>query len=416
MTDPDNAAGRASTGEPRPLGPAEADTWAAARLRALHEMPYLASALFRVTPLAVPGQGIIGVDSNWRLYVDPDLLATWSPAAAAGALLHEVCHLIRDHHARRVGRRVSDVLLWNIAADAEINDDLLAAGIELPLQPVTPELLGASDGLLAEEYLDHLHASLTPRVAVACGSGAGGEPLSCEVEEENPDSPTELEQQLIRHQIASAIRAAADHGTGRSGNAPAGMRRWADQVLGPSHVPWERQLRAGLRRGLAERAGQLDFRYHRPGRRQIPDIVTPAMVQPVPSVVTVLDTSASMSDAHLSTALREIDAICRRAGLPDGGHRVMTADARPYGVDRIRSAREVRMSGGGGTDLRPAIHAALAVRPKPDVLVVCTDGRTPWPQHRPPGLTAVIVVLITDGSDTPTVPAWARAIRVPVTG
>jgi len=44
---------------------------------------------------------------------------------------------------------------------------------------------------------------------------------------------------------------------------------------------------------------------------------------------------------------------------------------------------------GGGTDLRTGFAKALRTRPRPDVVVVGTDGRTPWPDSRPACRTVV---------------------------
>ncbi len=63
-----------------------------------------------------------------------------------------------------------DARLWVQAADAEINDDLVPAGLDLPGRPVLPADLGAPDGLLAEQYFE---ASTTDRSAEK-NSGGGG--------------------------------------------------------------------------------------------------------------------------------------------------------------------------------------------------------------------------------------------------
>ena len=59
--------------------------------------------------------------------------------------------------------------------------------------------------------------------------------------------------------------------------------------------------------------------------------------------------------------------------------------------------------------MRVGLAAALALPPRPDLVVVATDGFTPWPDRRPPGV--VVVALIGGG---PPAPPWARTIRVPV--
>lgn len=63
--------------------------------------------------------------------------------------VHEVSHLLRDHHGRseRVAREhglsgPGERLRMNIAADCEINDDAFGDGLVQPEGAVTPEFLG----------------------------------------------------------------------------------------------------------------------------------------------------------------------------------------------------------------------------------------------------------------------------------
>jgi hypothetical protein len=55
------------------------------------------------------------------------------------------------------------------------------------------------------------------------------------------------------------------------------------------------------------------------------------------------------------------------------------------------------------------IAAACALRPRPAITVVLTDGYTPWPDRAPKGMR-VIVALLGDASRD--APPWARAVRV----
>jgi predicted metal-dependent peptidase len=399
----------------RPLRPDEVDDLAAARLLALDWMPYLATALFEVTPVASPGLGTFAVDARWRLYVDPAQLLAWGPRDAAGVLLHEVGHLLRAHHDRHAEHPRSDALLWNLAGDAEINDDLRAAGIPLPGSPITPGSIAQPDGQLAERYFEHLLQECDDAPDPACGSGAGGRPVACEADEEGlPPGRTPLDQDLIRRKVAQDVEVAGGHGGGaHAGSVPGGWRRWAAELLAPPAVAWERRLRQAVRRGLALRAGQLDTSYRRPGRRRVPNVVTPGMVRPQLHVGVVLDTSSSMSEAQLRTAIAELDAICRRAGIGPDERVVVTADVDVHEVPRLRHARQLPILGGGGTDLRPALAYVHQHRRRPHVIVVLTDGFTPWPSEVLTG-SRVIAVLIdrTDGQVPPDPPSWIDTIRI----
>ncbi|MCC5950391.1 MAG: hypothetical protein JJT89_18210 [Nitriliruptoraceae bacterium] len=138
-------------------------------------------------------------------------------------------------------------------------------------------------------------------------------------------------------------------------------------------------------------------------------MVLPGTVQPVPTVGVVLDTSASMSRRQLTAALTELEALCRRSGLAAEDRVVATADVVVHEVGHLRRAVDLPLVGGGGTDLRPALHHVATHRRRPDLVVVLT----PWPSHAPP-TAGVLVVLIarTDGQRPPSPPRWAEVVRI----
>ena len=407
----------------RPLAPAEADAFRLARLTAADAMPYFMHALFAVTPLAWPGLGTFSVDRDWRLYMDPDLLtgpAAWTPVAAGWVLLHEIGHLIRDHAARyTMLPRPQIHLAWNLATDAEINDDLIAARAALPGDPVTPAALGLPDRGVAEDYYAELIRDLDTLTGyddggTGCGSGAGGPAPPGELP---PDATLDGEAvtgigpaggDLIRRQIAQDIKT-YQPGTGR-GTVPAGLDRWASDMLRPPVVPWPQVLRAAIRKAIANRAGCTDYTYSRPSRRRVPRIVKPAMRGPAVRVTVVVDTSGSMSADDLAAALSEVDGVLRSSGVARDQVRVLSCDAASGKPARVRSVSDVCLTGGGGTDMRIGIAAAAKARPAPDVIIVLSDGDTPWPDQ--PGQARLVCAIISPQPPAGT-PEWAVTVHVP---
>jgi hypothetical protein len=57
------------------------------------------------------------------------------------------------------------------------------------------------------------------------------------------------------------------------------------------------------------------------------------------------------------------------------------------------------------------IAAAAQINPKPHIVVVLTDGYTPWPKMPPRGVEYVIAAL-TDKSTQSTVPSWIHTVIV----
>lgn len=403
----------------RPLTADEESAFRLARLAAVEGMPYLAQALFAMTPMASPGLGTFGVDRAWRLYMDPALLVgpgAWPVPVTAAILLHEVGHLLRDHCGRAAALPAPrDDLAWNYAGDAEINDDLLAAAVPLPSGAVTPEALGQPPHGLAEDY----YAALTRRPSPlgqgddasggGCGSGAGCDPLPGELDVDTDPGITAAEGDLVRRQVAQAVRDRSE-GSGR-GTVPAGLERWASTVLAPPTVPWQQVLRAAVRRAVANRVGRLNYTYSRPPRRPVPGVVTPAMRGPAAVVSIVVDTSGSMSSDHLDAALSEVAGVLRAAGVDRERVHVLACDADTTTPRRVRSVADVPLQGGGGTDMRVGIAAAEKGHPQPQVVIVLTDGLTPWPD-RP---TRALLVCAVISPDSPSgTPSWARTVHVPI--
>lgn len=421
-----------------PLDEASRARLGTARLLAVESAPYLAHALFRMVPVAAHGLGTFAVDRAWRLYIDPRALLDWPPDQAAGVLVHEAEHLIRDHAGRAgdLGPRV-DHRRWNYATDAAINDDLVRGEISLPEGAVTPAGLGLPANGIEEAYYDALSghpACSRPDPAQrtgqdgtqgdpggqssdddgdggGCGSGAG-EPVPGWELPTGPTGPEAVspgQARVIRRQVAEQVRAAASTA---AGSVPASLDRWADRELSPATVRWQQVFGSAVRRAIAWRTGARDYTWTRLPRRRLPGVLTPAMRSPKVTVATVLDTSASMSEASVTAALGEIDAIARTAGIDSGGLSVVSVDAAVASTSRVRRAGEVRVAGGGGTDMRVGIAAALALRPRPDVVVVLTDGYTPWPD-RAPAARVVVGLIGPAAAPAGSVPGWATTVSIP---
>jgi predicted metal-dependent peptidase len=210
---------------------------------------------------------------------------------------------------------------------------------------------------------------------------------------------------LLRRQVAQDVIAHSK----QPGTVPAGLLRWAEEVLAPK-VNWRAVLAAEVRRAVAEVSGAVDYSYRRPSRRSAVSgpVVLPALRRPVPEVAVVCDTSGSMTDDLLAMVLAEVEGLLRALGLARQV-RVLACDTAVAPAQRVSSARQVQLVGGGGTDMGAGIGAAAALRPRPAVTVVLTDGYTPWPAKAPKGMRVVVGLL---GDQAPDAPSWARAVRV----
>jgi predicted metal-dependent peptidase len=381
----------------------------AARYTAAEARPYLASALYALTVVPSGQVRTMAVDRHWRCYAAPAFVEATGVEELAGVWVHEVAHLLRDHHGRAdrlPAAEQGDRLRVNIAQDCEINDDLLSDGLRLPEGRVEPRQFGLPAGGMFEVYLPGIPP--TPEHGPDCGSGAHGVPAPWDLGESGAGvaglGPVEAE--ALRRRTAQAMRA---HQRSR-GSLPAGWRRWADEVLEPT-VDWRKALTGAVREAVAWAGGAVDYTYRRPSRRTPAlggRVVLPSLRRPLPRVAIVVDTSGSMGEDDLAAALAEVSGVLREVGV--GGNRVavLACDADVQAVARVTAVDQVELAGGGGTDMTVGIERALAAPERPQIVVVLTDGHTPWPPE--PVSCRLIVALI--GEDAPEPPAWAEAVRI----
>ncbi|MEZ0108517.1 hypothetical protein ABH920_002518 [Catenulispora sp. EB89] len=396
----------------------------AARHLAVTTCPYLAVALHAIAVVPTYAVPTMGVDRHWRCYVNPAFVRAHPVRELAGVWLHEVSHLVRDHHTR--ARRLTEAsarheaagrpgsapldpdnprreqVRLNIAMDLEINDDLFESlrgpdkprtlhrrsktddaddandtTPRLPEGALTPSRLRIANCDLFEQYLHHVTPTMVADHWTDCGSGAHDGPVPWEDDAAGAHPLGPHEAAAIRISVRDAIAA------GR-GTAPSGWQRWAEHY-GKAPQDWRTLLGAAFRTSLGAAGGAGDYTYRRPNRRTASlggRLVLPGLHRPLPQVAVVIDTSGSVSDMDLGSALTEVAAITRALGVTGRNVAVYTCDAAVQTAQNVCRAEELTLVGGGGTDLREGIRAAMTRQPRPDVTVVLTDGGTPWPEEQ----------------------------------
>ncbi|MEV4098194.1 vWA domain-containing protein [Streptosporangium saharense] len=389
----------------------------AARLLAARARPYLATALFALHAVESRRVPTMAVDRYWRCYVSPRFVARTPVEELAGVWVHEVSHLLRDHHGRsdRVALErgltgPGERLRMNIAADCEINDDVYGDGLVRPEGVVEPRTLRLREGQLMEDYLRQFRLGPYTQglVWLDCGSGADGLEREWDLGPDGAYGLSPQERDAVRFRVAEGI-------VGRPGDAPQGWRRWAEEAFHPPQ-PWRDLLGAAVRSAVSASGVGEDHVYGRPSRRatSLPGVVLPSLRRRPPRVAVVVDTSGSVSDAELGGALVEIAAIVRAVGGRRDLVSVLSCDAAAQAVNRLCRSEGIALVGGGGTDLRAGFARALRARPVPDVVVVLTDGQTPWPEVRPACRTVVGLfsrkVRSSYVPDSP--PGWARVVTI----
>ena len=383
--------------------------------------PYLGALLWALRPTPVQGLGTFGINPKLQLVYDPDKLQEWSIEHCATVLYHECGHILRDHAGRAAMVADRDPKAWNIAGDAEINDDLASEQCKWPFVPIYPKNLTPPQpaGLTAEEYYAHM-----PLVTVGMasdGDGKGNQKFpgqgKCQgVHPSDDDSKGDgvhpIEVELIRRQVAQDVQ---DMVKSR-GTVPAWMQLWAQHLLEPK-VDWRRMLRAEVRRAASDVMGQVDFRYKRPSRRTVvlPDLILPILRMPEIQIAVVVDTSGSMlggpdNVSDLERAMAELSGVIKHFGR-HSGVQVYAVDAAVASAKRVFKLSQISLAGGGGTNMCVGIEAAVNGKPKPNIVIVLTDGATPWPTT-PISNVRVIAGVIGNERVHSAVPTWIRVVPI----
>jgi len=412
--------------------PPVGDAVAAAKLWLIADagarLPYLARGLYALVTVETHEVARLASDEHWRLYVNPDWVASTTVEDLARALSHELWHLLLDHagRARSLGVDRATAGAWHEATDLAICDTLAPEGVvPADLVSAATELRAEHRGTLppgrpAEEYwatLARLPAGDTSEPGEDAeddgpahhGSSVDGRPRPWEL-------PPEADVGAVDEGHAGGIReVVAIEYRGRKGgrgDTPGEAARWVRRMTEPT-LPWEQLLAQSVRRGVGWTSGRTHTTWTRPNRRasSTPGMFLPGWRRPNPTVAMVVDTSGSVDDALLARAMGEVEGALRALGVAGSSVTVLACDAAVQAVTRVRRARDAVLHGGGGTDLRVALAVVEDLRPRPTLAVVLTDGWTPWPATPPTGCAVVIALLTRRGEETPELPDWATTIR-----
>jgi predicted metal-dependent peptidase len=227
-----------------------------------------------------------------------------------------------------------------------------------------------------------------------CGSAAGQpHPAEAMLPEDAGSSKEQVDR--VRSQTAKAIVEEGQRGIGKYGLDAA---RWAESVLTPAKVPWAKVLAKAVRGEVSARAGGGGVSYRAPARRQASigygagKPVFPANRAVIPEVQVWVDTSGSVGTKELTAALAEIGGIMKslQARVTVGA-----CDAKVHSLQKVKSLDQVPalLKGGGGTDFRPLFQTADESKPRPDVVIVLTDGYATLPEKPPEGMRVIWVLI-----------------------
>ena len=180
-----------------------------------------------------------------------------------------------------------------------------------------------------------------------------------------------------------------------------------ERRLRPQPNPWD-QLRSTVSKAVKANRGAIEETWRQVNRRQYAYPQAPRMKGNEtysPKACVIIDTSGSMTPL---CKLKSFNVVAQ--GLRAVGEFVVICgDTRVQTAVKLNCLAKLDIPLGGGTDMRPLIaHAEKEY--KPDVIVICTDGGTPWPSVP---TKAKLIVALTQELPTPT---WAVRVRIPDEG
>ena len=243
---------------------------------------------------------------------------------------------------------------------------------------------GSTDRLEHPCGADEASGPVEPQPVGASGSCSDGRQRPWELGPPDDDNPglEEADQDQLVHVTAKNVLE-REHG-----DESASHRLWAKDILNPPIDPAAKLLNlvrryCDLTFGIGERS------YRRPSRRNSnPRMALPSNVAPLPRITVIVDTSGSMDARDLGLSLGMIRKVLSSFRIRDG-IKVVTGDTQGQTKQLCLSdPTRIELTGGGGTNMARIVAEVLETRPQPQMILICTDGHTPWPKDDP-GLPVV---------------------------
>jgi len=323
--------------------------------------------------LATDGKGI---------YYNSKYIDSLSTREMIGVLAHEVMHLSLGHSWRQGTR---DPMIWNIASDYAINQNLISTGFCLPEGALIDSRYDAfsSEGIYAQI------ASQTNKKEDKTKQQDKNKQQSKQQDNKKEDCKTDPgmcgiilptknkqeEKELKAEWQAATVQAAQL----AKGTLPANIKRQIQEILNPT-IPWYILLR-----DFVEKTARNDYNWMRPSRRYIGQgIVLPSLIsEELPETIIAIDTSGSIDKKALSTFAAEASNVL---SAYDTTIKIIYCNNRIQKEETFTRAdfpMKLKPVGGGGTDFRPVFDHIEKQNLTPSCLIYFTDMHGRFPKQEP---------------------------------
>lgn len=338
----------------------------------------------QVVTTAVP---LMATDAK-SIFINLDGCAAESDEVITTLLVHEVEHIAFNHLPRMAGLN-RDV--WNQATDYIINQRLAKrsfVGWEGWLH--NPQRF---TGMFEEQVYQLLIKERDSKQSGQGQRGQTGQPSQSDPRMGNdlqepeghgdPAAAAEL-QRSVQQRVASAAQAAR-----MAGKLSGDLERLVSSVLEPV-VPWRELLREYMTRVTTD-----DESWSKRNRRfalYLPSRYSTTMGE----MIFIGDTSGSITSDELDQGAAEVGYIADH--IRPSLLRIIGADTSVKSEQTFEVGEPVTcaFAGGGGTDMRVPLE--YVAQYDPQVVVLMTDGYTPWPDAEPP---YPLIVLCTTNQPVP---------------
>lgn len=382
-----------------------------AKARLLMDHPFFATLLLRtqitVTDKTASGFPIeLAATDGSNIYYNPDFLEKCSVEDVMTVLAHEVGHdsLL---HSIRLGARNPQI--FNQAADHAINLMLIDQGFKPPA--AVPGGWLADDqykGFSADRIYDDLRRNPPPKPPSGGGSGSGSDKSQKGRGDTDalhgdllpsPAAGDPVEQAKAEQRAKQRVASAANMAR-MAGKLRGELARMVDECL-ESKVDWTDVLRDHMLKVTKSRDS-----WTRRNRRFQNVFLPSRFDRRMGPMVFIPDTSGSMWGDDMEKICSEM-AHCAEQTQPEN-IRVLWSDTKVAGeqvFDPVEfSFDALEPQGGGGTDMRVPLD--YVEKYDPQVVVLMTDGYTPWPDAPPP---YPVIILCTTSQPCPD---WADVIAI----
>ena len=346
-----------------------------AKVQLLSDSPFFATLLLG-TQLVVNEDIPTAATDGVKMYYNPEFIDSLDVPVVKFVLAHELCHMMMEH-TLRVGSR--NKKLYNIAADYAVNILLKEDNFTVWSSALLDEKY---KGMSAEQIYVELmkNAKDDPNGGGHPEDGMGGDLMDPGNEQQRTEAAS-----AMRRKVAVAATAAR-----MAGKLSAGLAGLIDEVLNPK-VPWQ-----DLLRDYMTRQNKDDESWSRRNRR-FGQVYLPARYsERMGEIVIIGDTSGSISQAELNQIAAEVNNIAD-AVKPEC-IRIVWADTKVAGEQTfdVGEKIEFKPAGGGGTDMRVPLE--YVTKYDPEIVILATDGYTPWPDVEP---EYPLIVVCSTNTDVP---------------